>query len=129
MTSGPACRTLGFVTMIAALSLLAGCLIIPVSYYPTGSRHNVAPGTTDVLHPGVTTKEELLLMLGEPDFVSEDGQRLGYAWRKIKVVFLAQVSSELLGRRYLLEASFDAHNRLVETRLLKEWEWFPLPLQ
>jgi hypothetical protein len=104
---------------------LAGCLVVPVDYYQTGSRHNVSPKTPSELRLGVTTREELLLSLGEPDFVSDDGQRLGYAWTKVKAVWFVVgyggAASAEVERSYVLEASFDASSRLSQVRLLKQW--------
>ncbi|HXJ61082.1 MAG TPA: hypothetical protein VNU68_30925 [Verrucomicrobiae bacterium] len=102
-----------------AVVWLAGCLVIPVNHYQTGSRHKV---NAKSLQPGVTTKEELVLMLGEPDFYSEDEQRFGYAWTKVKAVWVVQgMGRGESERSYVLEASFDASNRLSQVRLLKNW--------
>jgi outer membrane protein assembly factor BamE (lipoprotein component of BamABCDE complex) len=85
----------------------------------------VSPKTSDVLRPGISTKEEVLLTLGEPDFVSEDGQRFGFAWTKVKALwFVGGYGSGATGeaeRSYLLEVSFDKSNRVTQARLLKEW--------
>ena len=43
-----------------ALVFLSGCLIIPVDYHAPGSRHNVSAAATNLLHVGVTTREEVL---------------------------------------------------------------------
>lgn len=91
-----------------------------------GSRHNLNPKTPDALRPGVTTKEDVLLTFGEPDFASEDGQRLGYAWSMVKAFWAIAgtigggVSGEVT-RSYVVETSFDANNRVSRVRLLKEW--------
>src|SRR5262245_50918644 len=66
---------------------LAGCVVIPVNHYETGSRRKV---NAKSLKPGVTTKEELVHRLGEPDFYSEDGQRIAYAWTKVKAIWVVQ---------------------------------------
>ena len=120
-----ACRRLGLVTMATGAAFLAGCLIIPVDYHAAGSRHNVSPRTSARLEPGVTTKEEVLFKLEEPDFASEDGQRIGYAWTKVKAIwFVASYSTATGGeiqRSYVLEAAFDASNRVSRVRLLKTW--------
>ena len=97
-----------------AVVWLAGCLVVPVNYYQTGSRHKVSAKS---LKPGVTTKEELLLMLGEPDFYSEDGQRFGYAWTNVKAIWGTSFhASGEYERSYVLAASFDASNRLSQVR-------------
>ena len=116
------CRWLALVSSVAGVALLAGCLIIPVNYYATGSRQNVGPKTSGLLSPGVTTKDEVFLALGEPDFISADGQRLGYGWTKV-VAFLiiGDQGGEIMESR-LLEVSFDASNRVSQLRILKKWD-------
>ena len=37
--------------------------------------------------PGATTKEEVFLMLGEPDEVSSDECRMAYRWTKVKALW------------------------------------------
>ena len=128
---GARARAVGFSLAAAGLISFAGCLIIPVDYYQTGSRHNLNPQTEASLRVGETTKEEVLLLLGEPDLVSDDGQELGYAWTKVKaLVFIAAGSagggvgggaaSGELERSYVLSVSFDSSNRVTQARLLKE---------
>ena len=58
-------RVFGLWLVGGGLLLLAGCLVIPVDYYQTGSGRNVSPKTSDVLRPGISTKEEVLLTLGD----------------------------------------------------------------
>jgi hypothetical protein len=116
---------LGVIACAAGLVWLAGCIIIPVDYHAPGSRRNVNPKTQGQLRLGETTKEDLFLMLGEPDHASEDGQRLGYAWTKVKAIWaVAGMSGGASGEiqhSYVLEASFDTSNRMSRLRLLKAW--------
>lgn len=121
-------RHVGFFGILVAmiLCLSTGCLIIPVDYHDRGVRHNINTQTRDTLQSGVTTKEEVFLTLGEPDFASEDGQRLGYAWTKVKALIIwasygGSGGGEEVKRSYVLDVSFDASNRVSEVRLLKEW--------
>lgn len=114
-----------FATVLCGV-VLAGCLIIPVDYYATGSRHNVTMTSTNVLHIGATTREDLLLTLGEPDFVSDDGRRFGYFWTKVKAIWaVASYGGSGAGgeitQSYLIETSFDRSNRISDVRLLKKW--------
>ena len=116
------------VLLLAAVlccAVLAGCLIIPVDYHAAGSRHNVTLKSTNALHLGATTREDVLLALGEPDFVSEDGRRFGYLWTKVKAIWIVASTSGGGGgeitKSYLIETSFDQSNRVADVRLLKEW--------
>jgi hypothetical protein len=106
--------------------VLAGCIIIPVDYHATGSRHNVTSESTNALCIGVTTREDVLLTLGEPDFVSEDSRRFGYLWTKVKAIWaVASYGGSGAGgeitQSYLIETSFDPCNRVSNVRLLKKW--------
>jgi len=66
-----------------------------------------------------------LLTLGAPDFISEDGRRLGCAGTKVKAIwFVAGYGGAASGevqRGYVLAVSFNASGRLAQVRLLKEW--------
>lgn len=117
----------------AAVALLAGCIVIPVDYHASGSRHNVSAEIQPKLQLGVTTKEEVFLLLGEPDRVSEDGQRLGYGWSKVKAVVMwgAQYSGGIseVEKSYLLHITFDADNRIAHVGLVEKWGGSPAPPQ
>ena len=117
----------------SGLVFLAGCLVIPVDYYKTGSRHNLNTKTPEKLQVGTTTKEEVFLLLGEPDVVYEDGQNLRYYWRKVKALWSVAVGTTGGGvgaagadgeidRQYVLSVSFDSSNRVSQVQLLKHWE-------
>jgi hypothetical protein len=119
-------RCIRLVIGTAGAAILSGCLVIPVDYHSAGSRHNVNANVQSQLQPGVTTKEEVLLLLGEPDYASEDGQCIGYAWRKVKaLVFVtAGPTSAATGeveRSYLLHISFDPNSQVSRVELLKKW--------
>jgi outer membrane protein assembly factor BamE (lipoprotein component of BamABCDE complex) len=103
---------------MGALVLLAGCLIIPVDYHAPGSRHNVSDAATNLLHVGVTTREEVLLALGEPDYVSEDGQQFGHIWSKVKVLVVAGYSGGEFRSVRMLETTFDESNRVARVRVV-----------
>jgi hypothetical protein len=67
---------------VGGAMMFSGCLVIPVDYHSKGSRQNISDKTQSLLQPGVTTKEEVFLLLGEPDYAFDDGQHIGYAWKK-----------------------------------------------
>ena len=105
------------------LLVLAGCVVIPipVAYHGSGSRMNVNQATQSRLQAGVSTKEDVLLLLGEPDYCSEDGQTIGYSWTKVGVLLLIATSGAggeaEIGKNYALEIAFDARNRVTRTKL------------
>jgi outer membrane protein assembly factor BamE (lipoprotein component of BamABCDE complex) len=131
----PEARRLVFRLGLAAggAVLLAGCLVIPVDYFTSESRHNLNTKTPEKLQVGTTTKEEVFLLLGEPDVAFEDGQNLRYNWRKVKALWAIAVGATgggvggggaggQIGRQYVLEVSFDSSNRVSQVQLLKNWE-------
>jgi hypothetical protein len=111
-------RRVAWCLAFAAPVILAGCLIIPVDYYTPGSRRNVTAATTNLWRLGVTTREEVLLGLGEPDFVSEDGRRFGHVWSKVKALVMVGYSGGEIWRHYMVETSFDASNRVAGVRFV-----------
>lgn len=109
----------------AAVLLWAGCIIVPVNYRQYGSRRNVNESTASRLQPGVTTREEVFLMLGEPDYASDDGRRLGYGWSKVRMlVMVGGYAGGWVGeatRSHLLRISFDAAGRVAAVDVVAQW--------
>ena len=76
-------------SIIATVSLCASCIVVPLNYTEYGNRKNLSKETIDRIVVGVTTKEDVLLELGEPDFISMGETSLAYSWRKVKLLWLA----------------------------------------
>jgi len=106
---------------VGSAMALSGCLVIPVDYYSKASRHNISAKTQSLLQPGVTTKEEVFLILGEPDYASDDGQRIGYAWKKVKFVVFVYTGAAEFEKGYLLQIKFDSDNRVLDVDLREVW--------
>ena len=110
---------------VVFLSLTSGCLLIPTDYHDVGVRHNINEKTPDLFKPATSTKEEILLKLGEPDFASDDGRRIGYAWTKVKALLIVASTGGSgvaeFKRSYVLQVSFDDCNRVSNFNLIKEW--------
>lgn len=108
-----------------AATLLAGCIIVPVDYHASGSRHNVNAAVQTKLQPGVTTKEDVFLLLGEPDHVSEDGRRIGYKWTKVNVLIIygAYTTGGVaeVERSHVLHVTFDADDRVAQVAVASAW--------
>jgi outer membrane protein assembly factor BamE (lipoprotein component of BamABCDE complex) len=104
---------------------LTGCVVIPVDYYDSNSRRNITPDTASSLVPGVTTREEVIMRLGEPNHVADDGRRIGYAWEKVKAIVAAGYGGSggagEIERGYLLEITFDHRNKVREVNFRKKW--------
>lgn len=118
-------RRFGFCAGLAMVTLLTGCIVVPVNYTQAGSRHNVSEQTAATLQPGEVTKEEVLLRFGEPDWVSDDERLVGYAWTKVKalVFFGAYYTGGIaeVPKSSLLKLTFDAEDRLVAATVVSEW--------
>lgn len=110
---------------IALAGVLTGCLMIPVDYYAKGSRRNVDADVRAQLQPGVTSMEDVLLLLGEPDQVSTDGRHIGYAWHRAKAWVLVGAyyagGAAQVQKDYLLRISFDADYRVSAVEMEKAW--------
>jgi hypothetical protein len=59
--------------------LLAGCAIPIPSSYDSESRENVAEAAPVAIEVGATTREDVLMLLGEPDAVGIDESWIAYA--------------------------------------------------
>jgi hypothetical protein len=96
---------------------LSGCVIIPtpadVHWSPT--RQNITPESIPFVIPGQTTKEEVVLRLGEPDEISDDRSRFAYFWLKHKLIAIIVAPHGGVGtlesnRRYVFSITFDENN-------------------
>lgn len=130
MKSAHVAHAVGRAGMAAGVSLaLAGCLVLPMNRIAGDSRANVSEKTATDFVPGVTTREDVLLKLGEPDEVSPDEQRLGYRWSRIRLFWIVVAggpySAGFVGgdveHAGLLELVFDADGRLVKTEVQQHW--------
>jgi hypothetical protein len=122
---GRRARRFRLCVVLATATLLAGCIIVPVNYTQSGSRQNVSEKAATTLQPGEITKEEVLLRLGEPDWVSDDERLIGYAWTKVKalVVYGAYYTGGIaeVPKSSLLKLTFNAEDRLVAAVVMSEW--------
>lgn len=123
----------GLGVLLAAGSLLGstGCLVWP---FPTGDllsgRGRILPEYVSPLQVGQTTREEALLLLGEPDEVINGGTVLIYQWTEARgfVAFGgygSAVAIPIPGHRDL-RLEFDSQGRLIRKTFGKQtWEEFP----
>jgi hypothetical protein len=105
--------------LAGALAVLVSCMVvgcvvlpIPVDYHAASSRKNVKTDDILWLVPGQTTREEVLLRLGEPDAVSDDDLSMSYQWEKIQLgLFVAVYGGgggySEYGKDYSLDLHFD----------------------
>jgi hypothetical protein len=101
--------------MLPALSL-GGCAIIPIpeDHYWNQTRQNISPETVAFITPGQTTKEDVILRLGEPEEISDDGSRLAYFWFKTKgsIIFYLVAGAVVanIDYQYIFSITFDEKN-------------------
>jgi hypothetical protein len=60
------------------LLILSGCMVLPLPESEM-DRCNISKGTPDQFRPGLTTRREMILVLGEPDYVTIDERKLVYS--------------------------------------------------
>jgi hypothetical protein len=117
-----------WVLMTFLLGLSSGCLIIPTPESDSGNaRANLNPQSITNIQPAITTIQDVILALGEPDAVSPDERKLVYRSEKIVGVwFIAggyNADGGVLTRdRYLL-IELDERG-VVQSRKLSA-PWFP----
>lgn len=66
------------------LAMLQGCIIIPTLEHHTDeyrTRGIIDEETIAFIKPGYTSKEEVLLKLGEPEYVWDNGRKFVYHWK------------------------------------------------
>ena len=111
--------------------ILAGCPIpLPAGYFPD-SRENVPAQRPDWIAAGTTTREEVLLKLGEADGAAGDGSWLAYgsAYSKGGVLFVVAAGNAAGGvggerveyRRILI--SFDGDGRVADVEYITRDCW------
>jgi len=107
--------------------LLTGCVVIPVNYHLAGSRHNITEETASILQPGSMTKVDVLMLLGEPDYVSDDARRFGYVWKKVRALVVVGGGQFGAGgampvvQSHLLQVWFDASDHIFQVGTVKDW--------
>jgi hypothetical protein len=100
------------------------CVIVPVPWdsYLDETRQHITPVVLNSIIPGQTTKEEVFLILGEPDKASEDGSRLAYSWIKTKAKVLILAGGGYSGvagiadinKQFIFSVTFDERNVVLE---------------
>ena len=100
-------RVIHLAGAILAIVPLAGCLIIPTDAYISYSRENIAEEPPAAVVPEKTTREEVMLNLGEPDEASQDELELWYMASKMKAIIIAGDRGGEIDRDYIHVIRFD----------------------
>jgi len=114
---------------LALAGCLTGCLIIPLNTNSGYARTNVDRHTNERFVPGRTTREDVIIALGEPDAVSRDERELAYRSEKTVALWLLVAGGEGAGggaggtiyknNFYVLD--FDAQGWFQAARRTKQW--------
>jgi hypothetical protein len=101
--------------------VLPACIIIPTSQHYVGGRFDIDYATIDSMKPGVTSKEDVVLRLGEPDLVVNSERVLGYRWQKAQAYLFAGGPGAGVGApimtTYLLLLEFNEKDVLLRAEL------------
>ena len=125
---------LSYLTFTAILLLFcAGCIPIPTGEFTgegTSIGRGISRGGLDsknlaLIHPEATTKEEVLLNLGEPDFASQNERKFVYWWSTYQGIWvipgphLAGGGGAILNHLYLFLVEFDEKDIVKRFELKK----------
>lgn len=69
-----------FVAALVAIAWLSGCLAVPLSEPKVLEGAEVTPEQLEFLAAGVTTRDEVVERLGQPDIEWEDARVFSYDW-------------------------------------------------
>jgi len=84
--------------LLALAYCLTGCLIIPTPHADSGyARTNIGQHTPEQFVPGRTTREDIIVALGEPDAVSRDERQLAYRFEKVIALWIVAAASQGAG--------------------------------
>jgi outer membrane protein assembly factor BamE (lipoprotein component of BamABCDE complex) len=110
--------------MLAVVALMfgaTGCLVIPTPHSDSGyARTNVNQHAQEQFVPGKTTREDVIVALGEPDAVSMDEHHLAYRSEKVVALWIVGGGYSATGgtiyknRFYVFE--FDSQGRFQTVR-------------
>ena len=106
--------------------LTSGCIYVPDAL-TRSYREESAVAVSPTITPGQTTKDDILLALGEPDEISPDGSHLVYRWQKVKFLlgFGPAPAPLPLGKNYWLIVTFDQNGVVTGHEITQDWWMIP----
>lgn len=103
--------------LACGIALLPGCLWVPDSGMQPNDRGMVPSDVRRSFTPDALTRTDLMLSLGEPDWISADEMRLAYRVQKLDSYFWAYLIGGMAMRHWgVVETElfwFDAEGRLL----------------
>ena len=104
---------------VVSILVLSSCAIIPVDYYTGYSRKNTGETTPESIKIGTSSREDVIMTLGEPDEASADETELRYRATKVKAIIIAGYQGAAVTREYILVVRLDARG-IVESQRIEE---------
>ena len=107
--------------------LCTGCIYVPDALHLSARERKVESFLPSII-PGQTTKEEVYLLLGEPDGYSWNQNQLVYRWKKLKFFLMLPFGYTDAGvvtarRKYKLLIILDERGVVVEKKLEEDLDW------
>jgi hypothetical protein len=114
---------------LALAFCLTGCVIIPLHRDSGYARTNVGRHTSEQFVPGQTTREDVIVALGEPDAVSRDERQLAYRSEKVVALWIVAGAADGAGgatggtiyRNHFYVFEFDPPGRFQTAGQTGQW--------
>lgn len=127
MRRKPLERIVVFLSLSLFMLLQGGCIVVPVPIPETDllvGRRSISKEELEQLVPGETSRLDVIMEYGEPDYASDDESVLAYRWEVGRAVVLWAVGggysaaggAEIVTKTYLVKMKFDQDGRL------EKWE-------
>lgn len=126
-------RLAALATLFGVVAWLgSGCVVLPIPTNRLGdhSRQDIPLEVRNELVAGRTTREEVLLRLGEPDEWSGDQKQYRYHWERVKWDIFWAVGGQgsaicgdiPINKNYDLTISFDPADMIAERRFTERYQ-------
>ncbi len=113
------------------LAALPACVYIPVPERPVVARSRVTAEMTAPIRPGVSTRSDVIALLGGPTLDLPTQRIIAYRWETLRGVVVWAVPAAGgafdVGKLYVLLVAFDAEDRVVAFETTTQQAWDSLP--
>ena len=109
-----------FIILFAVFSIHCSCIYVPVPASDLRSVLGVIPNETiKSLKVGETTREDLLILVGDPDELYEHERFFIYQWEILEGVFVVPGGGDAVYKVHYLCVEFDEKNRIKRLAHIK----------
>ncbi len=99
---------------LVATLLVAGCIYVPTPQHAHLGGHGlIGDEEAGRIRPGESSREDVLLLLGEPDYRLGDDRLFVYAWTRIGGYLFSQGGGGPVPRRNLFAVLFDGNGQVL----------------